>query len=174
MNRRILIVGLASTLLLAGCAPTPGLMEVYSTTGSKSDLMTRQSDLLPSAATGNVDVIVDAGRELQELDGFGVAITHSAAYVLLQQDAETRTRILTELFSPEEGAGFSLVRLPIGTSDYAGVTDGEEKHYTYNDLPQGETDPELAGFSLDRPCHGSLPCQCQEHRRPGTHEEHLP
>jgi glucosylceramidase len=148
MNRRILIVGLASTLLLAGCAPTPGLMEVYSTTGSKSDLMTRQSDLLPSAATGNVDVIVDAGRELQELDGFGVAITHSAAYVLLQQDAETRTRILTELFSPEEGAGFSLVRLPIGTSDYAGVTDGEEKHYTYNDLPQGETDSELAGFSL--------------------------
>ncbi|MBA4248354.1 MAG: hypothetical protein C0444_08685 [Microbacterium sp.] len=151
MLRRVTIGVVAASLLLSGCTPAPALIEVYSTTGSKSELLTRQSDIVPNSgvATGNVDVVVDTGRHLQQLDGFGVAITHSAAHVLLEQDAETRTRILTELFSHEEGAGFSMVRLPIGTSDYAGVTDGVEVHYTYNDMAPGETDPELKNFSIE-------------------------
>lgn len=140
--------------LLAGCVPagTPAFVEVYSTTGTKSDLLERKSDLAVNAgpATGNVDVVVDSGDERQELDGFGAAITHSAATVLMEQEPEVRTRILTELFSVEDGAGFSMIRLPIGTSDYAGVTDGEEMHYTYNDVAPGETDPELAGFTIER------------------------
>lgn len=137
--------------LLAGCTTSPDFVEVYSTTGTKSDLLERKSDLAVGVgpATGNVDVVVDTGAQLQELDGFGVAITHSAAFVLMEQEAEVRTSILTELFSVEEGAGFSMVRLPIGTSDYAGVTDGEERHYTYNDLEPGEADPELTQFSIE-------------------------
>lgn len=151
--RRLAPLAAASlaAVLLAGCTSSPAFVEVYSTTGTKADLLERKSDLPVGAgpARGNVDVVVDAGAELQEVDGFGVAITHSAAFVLMEQEQETRTEILTELFSVEEGAGFSMVRLPIGTSDYAGVTEGEERHYTYNDLEGGETDPELTSFSID-------------------------
>lgn len=140
-----------TAVLLAGCTTAPAFVEVYSTTGTKSDLLERKSDLAVTTGpgTGNVDVVVDTSETRQEVDGFGAAITHSAAFVLMEQEPEVRTRILTELFSAEDGAGFSMVRLPIGTSDYAGVTEGEERHYTYNDVAPGETDPELAGFSID-------------------------
>jgi glucosylceramidase len=138
-------------LPLAACSSAPGLVEAYSTTGTKSALLTRESDipLNIGAGAGDVDVIVDAGRELQKIDGFGGAMTHSAATVLLEQTPELRRQILEQLYSTDDGAGFGLVRLPIGTSDYAGLIDGEAVHYTLDDMPEGKTDPDLTHFSLE-------------------------
>lgn len=149
------LVAGALALTLGACAakPTakaPAYAEVYSTTGTKSALLTRQSDLpvAQGAGDGNVDVVVDRDTELQELDGFGAAMTHSAATVLLQQTEKTRHAILEQLYSTDDGAGFSLMRLPIGTSDYAGLLDGQAVHYTLDDMPAGETDPGLEHFSV--------------------------
>ncbi len=141
----------AAGLALAGCAAgAPQYAEVYSTTGTKSALLTRQTDIPvgTGAGDGNVDITIDRGQQLQVLDGFGAAMTHSAATVLLEQSAEVRHEILEQLFSPTDGAGFTMVRVPIGTSDYAGHVDGDAAHYTLDDMPEGETDPELAHFSV--------------------------
>lgn len=152
-TRRLLALAVAGAvvLALAGCASAPSVVEVYATTGSKSALLERQSDLavVNGPGDGNVDVVVDRGQKLQALDGFGAAITHSAATVLLEQDADTRRAILEQLFSPEAGAGFSLARVPIGTSDYPGLVDGEAVHYTLDDVPAGEVDPGLEHFSIE-------------------------
>ncbi|MFT4284616.1 MAG: glycoside hydrolase family 30 protein [Protaetiibacter sp.] len=152
-TRLLALAGATTALALAltGCgAATPAYVEVYSTTGTKSALLTRQSDLpvTSQAGDGNVDVVVDRGRELQELDGYGAAMTHSAATVLLEQVPEVRQDILEQLFSPEVGAGFTMVRIPIGTSDYPGLVDGESIHYTLDDMPEGETDPALEHFTV--------------------------
>ena len=149
--RRAAVAGLV-VVALSGCASSaPALVEVYSTTGSKSELLSRQTDLMPTSGTGdgNVDVVVDVAVELQVLDGFGAAMTHSAATVLLDQEPDVRQQILETLYSRESGAGFGLMRLPVGTSDYNGLVNGESLHYTFDDMPKGETDPELAQFSIE-------------------------
>lgn len=52
------------------------------------------------------------------VDGFGLAVTTASAYNLLKMSKEDRTKFLTDLFSPEKGAGSSLIRVSIGASDF--------------------------------------------------------
>ncbi len=74
--------------------------------------------------------------------GFGAALTESSAHLLMGLSAAARSAALRSLFDPATGAGISLVRLPLGASDFA------LSRYTYDDMPAGRTDPTLAGFSL--------------------------
>lgn len=73
----------------------------------------------------------------QRMLGFGAALTQSAAVALRALDRPQRTRLLTDLFSPER-MGLNVVRVPIGASDFATRT------YTYAD----RRDPSLRSFSL--------------------------
>ena len=71
--------------------------------------------------------------DASEIEGFGLAITTATAYNLLKMSKEDRTAFLTELFSEENGAGSSLIRVSIGASDFClkdedtgGDTEGHE------------------------------------------------
>lgn len=59
------------------------------------------------------------GKEHQQVNGFGAAITQASCYNLLKMDKTDRTRLLKEMFSPVEGAGSSLIRVCIGGSDFS-------------------------------------------------------
>uniref|UniRef100_UPI004047C3EF glycoside hydrolase family 30 protein n=1 Tax=Roseivirga sp. TaxID=1964215 RepID=UPI004047C3EF len=51
--------------------------------------------------------------------------------------------MLQELFGQEDGSiGINYLRLSVGASDL------DEQPFSYNDLPEGQTDPELKYFSL--------------------------
>jgi len=67
----------------------------------------------------NGTITLDASVAYQEIDGFGFAITSSAAYNLLKMPEVDRKGFLTKVFSPDYGYGCSYVRIPIGTSDFA-------------------------------------------------------
>jgi glucosylceramidase len=67
--------------------------------------------------------------------------------------------VLRQVLDPVEGIGMSLMRLCIGTSDFTG-----DPWYSYDDVPPGDTDPELARFSIDRDRACILPV-IQEARR---------
>jgi hypothetical protein len=45
-------------------------------------------------------------------------------------------------YNEDAGIGFTMGRVPIGGSDFS------ERPYTYDDLEDGEVDPNLASFSL--------------------------
>ena len=62
-------------------------------------------------------VTYDKSRTLQEIDGFGLAVTTASCYNLLQMPQADRTAFLTELFSKEK-IGSSLIRVSIGASDF--------------------------------------------------------
>src|SRR6266849_6827426 len=47
------------------------------------------------------------------------------------------------LFDPKKGIGLSILRQPMGASDFA------LQGYTYDDLPPGQTDPGMKLFSID-------------------------
>ncbi len=89
--------------------------------------------------------IVDDTRKYQQMDGFGASLTDSSAWLLSHKLTDLqRKEALEKLFSPTKGIGLSVLRQPMGASDFA-IDD-----YSYDDLPAGETDPELKTFTIDR------------------------
>lgn len=122
--------------------------EVYETTGTKSSLMQQKDSLSFTSFEGedaaHKTVYVDSYQKYQSYMGYGASLTHASAYLLMQADEATRNEVLHALFS-REGANLSIVRIPVGASDYIpGNT-----YFTCDDLPEGQTDPTLAKFNLD-------------------------
>ncbi|MEK5031104.1 glycoside hydrolase family 30 beta sandwich domain-containing protein [Paenibacillus sp. FSL R7-0302] len=120
-------------------------MIMYQSGGEDRLFVEQPAAALPQTPAGRVTVTVDidASKTYQEMDGFGASFTDSAAYLIHQVlSAEQRTEVMRKLFDPQAGIGLSFLRNPMGASDYARTV------YSYNDLPEGGSDPELAGFSI--------------------------
>lgn len=80
---------------------------------------------------------------LQPIDGFGFAMTWGSAQHLYRMDPSKRKALLKELFGTRgRDIGISYLRVTIGASDL------NEYVYSYDDLPLGQTDPDMAKFSL--------------------------
>ncbi|MBM6383814.1 MAG: glycosyl hydrolase [Paenibacillus sp.] len=104
---------------------------------SEEQLKSLQSDREP------IEVKLDDQHTFQEMDGFGASFTDSSSYLIHQiLSEEQREDLMIRLFHPENGIGLSVIRNPMGASDYARTI------YSYNDLPEGETDLDLARFSI--------------------------
>ena len=161
MHKKLLlpILALALALPLVSCGDGEGkesgsasvseeegytIAQVYETTGSRSRLFQRTSDieLTPYEYLGHSEVVV-GDEPIAPYHGNGGALTHSSAYLLSQLDEELRHEILESLYG-ESGAHFSLVRVPWGTSDY---TLSEEDFYTFDDV-DGSKDYTLEHFSI--------------------------
>jgi glucosylceramidase len=112
----------------------------------KSVLFVRQTPLkiTESVADSRGSVIhVDASQTFQTIDGFGYTLTGGSAMLIHQMGTSARKALLNELFSTtDKGIGVSYLRISIGASDL------DERVFSYDDLPMGETDPTLAKFSL--------------------------
>jgi glucosylceramidase len=86
---------------------------------------------------------VDDAQHFQTIDGFGFALTGGSAQLLMRMGAAQRATLLKKLFTTgDDGIGVSYLRVSIGASDM------NERVYSYDDLPAGETDAEMAKFSL--------------------------
>ncbi|HWE38308.1 MAG TPA: glycoside hydrolase family 30 beta sandwich domain-containing protein [Isosphaeraceae bacterium] len=86
---------------------------------------------------------VDRKTTYQAIDGFGYTLTGGSAGHILRMDADARAALLRELFATDgNGLGVSYLRVSIGASDL------NERAFSYDDLPPGKVDPELAKFSL--------------------------
>ena len=125
-----------------------GFAQVYETTGTKSSLLQQKNSVAVTEFDG-VDstrqtIYVDSSKQYQSYIGYGASLTHASAYLLMQADEKTRNEILHALFS-RDGANLSVVRIPIGASDYVpGNT-----YFTCDDMPKGKTDVDLENFNLD-------------------------
>lgn len=92
----------------------------------------------------NLTIIVNDALKYQRIEGFGASLTDSSAWLLWNKLTESQRReTLQMLFSPDKGIGLSILRQPMGASDFA-LSD-----YTYDDLPEGQVDPDLKRFSID-------------------------
>ncbi len=118
-------------------------MEMYLTTPDRKNLMTRKADIQWGALQrGVADITVDVSKRLQPFLGVGAALTDSSAFLLNKcMSDSTRDETLRALFSPVPGAGFSVIRICMGASDF-----NHAGSYTYCDYP----DPSLRMFSIHR------------------------
>lgn len=122
-----------------------GKAQVWITTGDQSKLLAKQADISVTEATesSHPTITVNASEKLQEIEGFGAALTGSSAYLINQKMSPgQRAALIRELFDPGEGIGITYLRMTIGASDFS-LSD-----YTYDDMPPGETDFELAHFTI--------------------------
>jgi glucosylceramidase len=93
----------------------------------------------------SLTITVDDTRKYQQMDGFGASLTDSSAWLLSHKlTDQQRNEVLEKLFSPTKGIGLSVLRQPMGASDFA-IED-----YSYDDLPGSQTDPDLRKFTIDR------------------------
>ena len=139
---------LVSFCALLFCSPSLNAQRearLWLTTPDRATIVAPQSNALPfSSEAGQLPALtVDDAEHFQTIDGFGFALTGGSAYLLMRMGAAQRTALLKELFTTGgDGIGVSYLRLSIGASDM------NERVYSYDDLPPGETDPEMAKFSL--------------------------
>jgi glucosylceramidase len=97
-----------------------------------------------SSKAEGLTIIVDDAAKYQQMDGFGASLTDSSAWLISQKlTASKRRQLLRMLFDPKKGIGLSMLRQAMGASDFA------LKDYTYDDMPQGQGDPEMKHFSID-------------------------
>jgi glucosylceramidase len=121
-------------------------VESWLTNGSQSALLEKQTAALAfgSATNSYVNIEVDTTARFQTIDGFGYTLTGGSATVINQMSPAAKATLLQELFGSGDGSiKVSYLRISIGASDLNAST------FTYNDLPSGQTDPNLSSFSLN-------------------------
>lgn len=77
----------------------------------------RKLGLVPGSSENNV-VNVYPEVSYQTFEGFGGAITESAAWVYAQMDLEQRRELMDACFGPD-GMGYRFVRIPIDSCDFS-------------------------------------------------------
>jgi len=86
---------------------------------------------------------IDRGQVYQSIDGFGYALTGGSAMLINKMSAGSRAKLLNTLFTTNGSSiGVSYLRISVGSSDL------DDHVFSYDDLPAGETDPQLKKFSL--------------------------
>ncbi|ANW95419.1 glycosyl hydrolase family 30 [Wenyingzhuangia fucanilytica] len=86
------------------------------------------------------DITVYTDSLLQKVDGVGGAFNELGWDALTSLSNKASQQVFKDLFS-EEGANFSMCRIPVGASDYA------LSYYSSNDVPE---DFEMRDFNIDR------------------------
>lgn len=127
--------------------PTPPVLtnDVDFWLTSQSILLQKQTGILGFNTTANSDpfIDVDSTQTFQTVDGFGYTLTGGSAYVINRLSTADRTNLLQELFgSGTNSIGVNYLRISIGASDLDATV------FSYDDMPAGQTDINLANFSL--------------------------
>ncbi|MCA1918780.1 MAG: glucosylceramidase [Flavobacterium piscis] len=125
-------------------AATSNKAESWITTTDESLKLQKQNDLVFNTETNsNQTIEVNPSQKFQTIEGFGFSLTGGSAQAILKLDKAKKEALLQELFSRKEDAiGLSYLRISIGASDL------NEKVFSYDDLPEGETDLKLEKFNL--------------------------
>jgi glucosylceramidase len=117
----------------------------YLTKSDKSTLFEKQETGISIATDNSLPTIeVSTDKIFQEMDGFGFTLTGGSAFHINNMSAAKRHELLTELFAfDKENIGISYLRISLGASDL------DAEVFSYNDLPEGETDLNMERFSLE-------------------------
>ena len=121
-------------------------IESWVTTADRSMLFQKQTsppNTRGRGASGNSTIVIDPRQQFQSIDGFGFALTGGSAELLMKMSAPARAKILRQVFGTDgNGAGASYLRLSIGASDLNSFV------FSYDDMPTGDSDPDLKKFDL--------------------------
>src|SRR3984957_5673550 len=142
-------------VLLASCPGSTGTgpntaggptVQIVETTGDRTMLLQPQPSVSFATAPNSSALVItiDATTQYQQMDGFGGSLTDSSAWLIWNKlSPSQQTMLMQQLFSPSSGIGISFLRQPMGASDFSA-----SGNYSYDDMPAGQIDPNLANFSI--------------------------
>ena len=137
---------LLTVTLFAGCTSALAIKDktqLWVTMPDKSMLFQKQENLVENSSAPKVSLTINPEITYQEMDGFGYTLTGGSAMHISRMNKDARASLLRELFSTDaNGIGVSYLRLSVGASDL------DEKVFSYNDLPAGQTDINIEKFDL--------------------------
>ncbi len=97
-------------------------------------------------AAGDADmpvISIDQSKRYQSIDGYGWALTGGSAQHIIHMSAPARAALLKDLISTTDNhIGGSYLRISIGASDL------NDHVFSYDDMPEGQTDTALSHFDL--------------------------
>ena len=145
MVKNLLVVVFAG-LAITGLAQQRSV-ESWVTKPDRSALFERQAEKTEfsnrPARRGGPTIVIDTQHSMQSVDGFGYSLTGGSAELMMKMTPAARSALLQDLFSTEgNNIGVSYIRLTIGASDLNSFV------FSYNDLPEGQTDFKLEKFDL--------------------------
>jgi glucosylceramidase len=120
-------------------------VNIWLTKADRSALFEKQKQSLKftGLANQNTTITVNDNKTYQPIDGFGFALTGGSAEHIIKMGTASRAELLKNLFAfNNDNIGISYLRLSIGSSDL------NERVFSYDDLQDGQTDPELKHFDL--------------------------
>lgn len=126
-------------------APGPALpVKVWTTAADQTNLLYNKSIALAEKRDDRFTTItIDTTLALQPVEGFGYTLTGGSAYLLNKMVATERAALLQSFFgNGDNDIAVSYLRLSIGASDL------DAEVFSYDDLPAGQTDPDLSEFSI--------------------------
>lgn len=134
----------------AGNSTTPvasgPAVQIVETTADQSQLLQSQPTLTfaTGASSSSTVITVNDSIQYQPIDGFGASLTDSSAWLISHKlTSAQQANLWQSLFSPTAGIGISFLRQPMGASDFSA-----SGNYSYDDMPAGQTDPNLTNFSI--------------------------
>lgn len=143
--KKLILAAIMLILVKPSYCQKRGTADVWLTNADQSALFEKQKQALVFKKDGNQDsvIAVDAQKSYQAIDGFGFALTGGSAQLIIKMSPAKRTALLEELFATDQkNIGISYLRVTIGASDL------NEYVFSYDDLPNGETDTSLSKFDL--------------------------
>ena len=151
---RAVLLSLSFALIGTACASQPSLPDSSVANGptevqgwvttSDHRWALRPVEVRSEPADASAEIEVDIDKRYQRMLGFGASITDSSAWLIQQRmTSDQRQALLQELFGRSgDGIGLDFTRLTIGASDFS------RHHYSLDEPPNGEADPQLRHFSI--------------------------
>lgn len=92
-------------------------------------------DLIKSIDSNSPTIQIDDDTQFQSFAGIGASFEHSTVYNLMQLSESKRREVIRYMIDPENGLGYTMFRVPVGTSDFipSGYT-----LYSYYDTENNE------------------------------------
>ena len=134
-------------------AVTYSNVKVYITEADQSKLFDLKTEKIPVyRENNNFSILVNPEVTYQKMDGFGYTLTGGSALHINNMSTNKRQNLLKELFKWDtNNIGVSYLRVSIGASDL------DEMPFSYNDLPNGETDINQTKFSIQKDKENLIP-----------------
>jgi glucosylceramidase len=156
-NKPRLCLLIVVLFVVALVTATPGIAQtvtVYQTNADQSLLLAQQPSVsFGSAANGTSTITITPSVQYQQMDGFGAAMTDSSAYLIYNKlTSAQQTALMQWFFSSSSGIGLNFVRSPMGATDFSA-----QGNFSYDDMPSGQTDVNLANFSIAKDLTYTIP-----------------
>lgn len=143
-----IVLTMAVAAMVTGCGSAKGdnaaNAGLWITMPDKSALLQKEAvTVTGQPKNDNIQLNINTGTTYQEMDGFGYTLSGGSAMHISKMSAPARAKFLQQIYGTgPDDLGSSYIRISVGASDL------DEKIFSYNDLPAGQTDVDIEKFDL--------------------------